>query len=606
MCNIESVRDNGDGTVTVLYADGTRRRQPAPPAQRVEPHEVPDIVRYRPGVRGRSTVPVAGTLRDRVARLERDIEAVRNREHTRRVTDRSERMLEIFRPAILRRARGEPAYSGYMPHWLQEHIRQGELTRAQALAYLFAIEAGALHRDLQEVIATGQPGRMWRDHPAWIVVTGQYPIETVPTPLQRAIDAGLVTEVRSGSYVIADDRGMNRDIVQMGNRFPGFTEIYSEAEEAVRRSANNALLAEALEATAFIALELATVGAVTGVALIARVRRMAEAWRLGRAARGAEVIRTADVPAGAIDATRRQPGTQLAPRPEAALARGDEAVVRPRPRAGEAVPRAGETAPRAGETAPRALLGPGAPAQPARSFTPQQRAALRAGSPPSRPQLLEEFFTRYPKLSLDADTIHEARLLFGNTRRSEGLFTHSRAASGEMRVLDRVHASAAVSEIRFPRALGVAGGRFPDMRIRIGGQWYDLEVRSYTAAPRGALGRPRGQALPQSGNPNAAQAAEEVRLDYDRAQVAAGLREKIRHGQVNGGVVVVNMARPPARGGPPLTARQLARLQRDLENPAINTGLRVRELWLVWAQQRVQLVAELTGSNIYRRVFGAP
>jgi hypothetical protein len=606
MCNIESVRDNGDGTVTVFYADGTRWRQPAPPAQRVEPYEVPDIARYRPGVRARSTVPTAGTLRDRVARLEHEIEAVRTREQTRRLTDRSERMLEIFRDAIRRRARGETIYSGYMPYWLQEHIRMRELTRAQALAYLFAIEAGAMHRDLQEAIATGRPGRVWRDHPAWIIWTDQYPIVEVPTPLQRALDAGLVTDLGNGRYVITDDRGINRDIVEMGNRFPGFTDIYSEAEEAVRRAANTALLAQAIEAAAYIALELATLGAVTGIALIARVRRIAEAWRLGRAARTAEVIRTADVPVGAIDVTRRTAGAELAPRPGTALARADEAVVRPPPRAGEAVPRAGETAPRAGETAPRGLLGPGAPLQPARAFTAQQRAALRAASPTSRPQLLEEFFTRYPKLSLDADTIHEAGLLFGNTRRAEGLFTHSRAAAGEMRVLDRVHASPAVAEIRFPRALSVSGGRFPDMRIRLGGQWYDLEVRSYTAAPQGARGRPRGEALPEGGNPNAAQAAEAVRLDYDRAQVAAGLREKIRHGQVNNGVVVVNMARPPARGGPPLTARQLARLQRDLESTAINTGLRVRELWLVWAEQRVQLVAELSGSNIYRRVFGAP
>jgi hypothetical protein len=459
-----------------------------------------------------------------------------------------------------------------------------------------------LHRDLQELCASGSPGEEFEGGTPGIVqgvLLGRL-VPMVPTALQRAIDAGLITDRGNGRYVVTDDRGFDRDVAAIETAFPGFTDLYSETEEAIRRAASVALLGEAIEATMFIVLELATLGAATGLALVARVRRMAQAWRLGRAARGVEVISTSEVPATAIDATRRAVGTQLAQRQGTELAR--------LPRAGEIAPRAGEIAPRAGEVAPRALPGGRVPALTARNFTPEQRAALRAGSPPSRPRVLEEFFTRFHKLLLDADTIHEARLLFGNTRRSEGLFTHSRAAAGEMRVVDRVHASAAVTEIRFVRAESIAGGRFPDIQIRIQGHWYDLEVRTYTAAPRGARGLPRGDTLPAetNANPTGTAQAENVRLDYDGSQVAAGLREKIRHGQVNGGVVAVNMARPPARGGPPLTARQLAGLQRDLADPAINTGLRVRELWLLWAEQRVQLVAELPGSNIYRRVFGAP
>lgn len=214
---------------------------------------------------------------------------------------------------------------------------EGETTlrRRLALALSLGRQMARMHARLDWLIAQGGP-RFVR------LVMGDYthtpgaPV-TVPSELQRAIDAGLIVEAPGGRLALADiRRGLHNDIVDLlADELPGFGTQYALAYE----QESTRITDELLDRVVLSVVDLLTLLVPLAGPAVATSRRLmstaAERLSLGRGAaladdvlRG-EVIAARDVPAGAIDATRR--GTALARRPPEPPPRPGRALPEPEP-----------------------------------------------------------------------------------------------------------------------------------------------------------------------------------------------------------------------------------------------------------------------------------
>ncbi|MEJ3748616.1 hypothetical protein WEI85_35715 [Actinomycetes bacterium KLBMP 9797] len=198
-----------------------------------------------------------------------------------------------------------------------------------------------------------------------------------------------------------------------------------------------------------------------------------------------------------------------------------------------------------------------APARPVhrarRQLTPEQIAQARAVHP-ALPGLLE----RYPKVTLDTETLAELGQLLTSTGRSRATYVRTRAASGELAVLDQLHRSDSVQSIGMLRP--AKGRRTPDFTVlSTAGERFQVEVTTPTLARRGQ----RGPARAGDGGARVAPPVDRTREPTSaeiRDAFARKLDDSAQISAARPGVVVVNVQRLP-RQGPVLTAGEIAELE---------------------------------------------
>lgn len=272
-----------------------------------------------------TTAPPLDELRRRLEENERQLQELRTDIARRRREERAQYAVQLAQGLIRSRTRTASFGDGFdtggraSPWDIEQAVREGVISEDYANAIRFAVQAGVLRGQLQELILRdqreGSAPRYRVDpsaSPQAYGFAGRRP-PMVPTELQRAIDAGLIEEASTGSLTVAGARGLSSEWQELDQQFPGVSEIHFQTTEAVRREAMRRELRELLLtlmdlalAVAGLAVMLLRLGALAGSRLLLRMRRAGTVLRGEEAAvvtaEAAEVTEAA-VAAEATEAT---------------------------------------------------------------------------------------------------------------------------------------------------------------------------------------------------------------------------------------------------------------------------------------------------------------
>jgi len=198
---------------------------------------------------------------------------------------------------------------------------------------------------------------------------------------------------------------------------------------------------------------------------------------------------------------------------------------------------------------------------------------------------LTKVYQRYgSKLAHDDETLDEVASLLSKTGGNQFTYQTSRAAAGELTVIEQVFRNERVQTIRLRRPSNVTGSRTPDFEIDLTDgarqlQSVEIEVTTVTLSKR--INR-RAQKQPARGedisSAERGRRAREhsTRRDFDTSKVKEAIIRKIRHGQIEDGVIVINI---PNKGS-------LSQVLTAAERQAVQTALEgkdnIREIWAVF------------------------
>jgi hypothetical protein len=201
-----------------------------------------------------------------------------------------------------------------------------------------------------------------------------------------------------------------------------------------------------------------------------------------------------------------------------------------------------------------------APVRAARGLAPADTLRLRSLHP-SLPDYLE---TR-PRISLDPVTEKQLANIFATTGQSGGRYQAVRSASGELAVLEKIHAAPSTSSVMVLRPSNKLGDVTPDFAVNSTSRGrYHVETTTPTLAYRGQRGPSRG-----AGDSARPRPPMERTRPATSQEVLQAFNRKLDSGQISRstpGVIVVNVQRAPA--GPLLTAMQIQRLESRIASRA--------------------------------------
>lgn len=180
-----------------------------------------------------------------------------------------------------------------------------------------------------------------------------------------------------------------------------------------------------------------------------------------------------------------------------------------------------------------------------------------------------------------------------------GLYKDSRAASGELRVIQELNRADGITSIRLVRPTNVRGEFRPDLAVVGTVDGSHVEITTPTLARRGQRGPARAR---PGGGVREAPPAGRTRPPT-RGEIKQAFLRKVRGKQLTAerpGVVAVVVQRSP--GGPVLTARDVTDLER-----AIAKKRWIRELLIVLPGERpLRVGARDSGLGIAKRVLHTP